>query len=152
MITTQESECSRQDGLMTMELPGTTCSRLKIISLNPRLKRHDLMKQLYISHRCWSGHHKTCKNKRGCHCECHIVKKGWPLAKNYEDVLFEFLMALHGVRKMGGKLEGFYGMPYNGKYELRMVLSKPAKKAWPSMQKAQVSYYCRNCKYSNSIK
>ena len=46
------------------------------------------------------------------------------MAKNYEDILFEFLIALHGVRKMGAKLEGFYGMPYKGKYELRMVLSK----------------------------
>ena len=49
------------------------------------------------------------------------------MAKNYEDVLFEFLMALHGARKMGAELTGFYGVPVeNNKYELRLVLKKHA--------------------------
>ena len=47
------------------------------------------------------------------------------MAKNYEDVLFEFLIALHGMRKMGAQILGFYGQPVeDGKYELRMVLKK----------------------------
>ena len=44
--------------------------------------------------------------------------------KEPEDIFFDFLMALHGMKKMGNKITTFYGMPVKDGYELRLVLKK----------------------------
>ena len=45
--------------------------------------------------------------------------------KNGEDIFFDFLIALHSMKKMGARLTGFYGEPVkDNKYELRLVLQK----------------------------
>jgi len=45
--------------------------------------------------------------------------------KDDEDIFFDFLIALHSMKKIGARLTGFYGKPVeDNKYELRLVLQK----------------------------
>lgn len=45
--------------------------------------------------------------------------------KEPEDIFFDFLMALHGMKKVGAVIQTFYGVPAeNNTYELRLVLKK----------------------------
>jgi len=52
-------------------------------------------------------------------------KKDWRKLKNSDDIFFDFLIALHSMKKVGAQLTGFYGIPVkDNKYELRLVLQK----------------------------